>query len=95
MLRQGQEKTANAEGLFQQDIAHLNSACVTTAWHHSKAVQLVDWPAISPDLSAIERQTPSTTTEIWTVECLELLIKAIFTLCYSFIELLIEAVFLQ
>lgn len=78
MLRQGQEKTANAEGLFQQDIAHLNSACVTTAWHHSKAVQLVDWPAISPDLSAIERQTPSTTREIWTVERLELLIKQVW-----------------
>ena len=40
--------------LFQQDNAKPHSARVTTAWLRSKRVQVLDWPACSPDLSPIE-----------------------------------------
>ena len=40
--------------LFQQDNAKPHSARVTTAWLRSKRVQVLPWPACSPDLSPIE-----------------------------------------
>ena len=42
--------------LFQRDNAKPLSACVTTAWLHSKIVWVLDWPACSPDLSPIESE---------------------------------------
>ncbi len=40
--------------LFQQDNAKPHSAAITTAWLHSRRVQVLNWPACSPDLSPIE-----------------------------------------
>ena len=40
--------------LFMQDNAEPHSTRVTTAWLRSKRVQVLDWPASSPDLSPIE-----------------------------------------
>uniref|UniRef100_A0AAY5JYK7 Tc1-like transposase DDE domain-containing protein n=1 Tax=Esox lucius TaxID=8010 RepID=A0AAY5JYK7_ESOLU len=40
--------------LFQQDNAKPHSAHITTAWHCSKRVQVLNWPVCSPDLSPIE-----------------------------------------
>ncbi len=39
---------------FQQDNAKLHTAAITTAWLHSRRVQVLNWPACSPDLSLIE-----------------------------------------
>ncbi len=40
--------------IFQQDNAKPHTAAITTAWLHSRRVQVVNWPACSPDLSPIE-----------------------------------------
>ncbi len=39
---------------FQQDNAKSHTAAITTAWLHRRRVQLLNWPACSPDLSPIE-----------------------------------------
>ena len=66
--------------LFQQDNAKPHSARVTTAWLQSKRVQVLDWPACSPDLSPIENVWCIMKGKIqqrrsWTVERLKLYIK--------------------
>ena len=66
--------------LFQQDNAKPHSARVTTAWLRSKRVQVLDWPACSPDLSPIENVWSIMKRKIqqWrprTVEQLKLYIK--------------------
>ncbi len=40
--------------VFQQDDAKPHTAAITTAWLCSKKVQVLNWPAFSPDLSPIE-----------------------------------------
>ncbi len=40
--------------VFQQDNAKPHTAAVTTAWLRSRRVQVLNWPACSPDLSSIE-----------------------------------------
>ena len=40
--------------LFQQDNARPRSARVATAWLRTHRVRVLDWPAYSPDLSAME-----------------------------------------
>ncbi len=39
---------------FQQDNAKPHTAAITTAWLHSRRVQVLNWAACSPDLSPIE-----------------------------------------
>ncbi len=39
---------------FQQDNAKPHTAAITTAWLRSRRVQVLNWPACSPDLSPIE-----------------------------------------
>lgn len=40
--------------LFQQETAKPHSAHLTAAWLQSKRLQVLDWPACSPDMSPIE-----------------------------------------
>ncbi len=40
--------------VFQQDNAKPHTAAITTAWLCSRQVQVLNWPACSPDLSPIE-----------------------------------------
>ncbi len=39
---------------FQQDNAKPHTAAITTAWFRSRRVQVLNWPACSPDISPIE-----------------------------------------
>ncbi len=40
--------------LLDQDNASSHSACATTAWFCRLRVNVLDWPACSPDLTPIE-----------------------------------------
>ncbi len=40
--------------VFQQDNAKPHTAAITTAWLCSRRVQVLNWPACSPDVSPIE-----------------------------------------
>ncbi len=40
--------------VFQQDNAKPHTAAITTAWLRSRRVQVLNWPACSPDLSPID-----------------------------------------
>jgi len=48
--------------VFQQDNAKPHSAGITTAWLRRRRVWVLNWPACSPDLSPIEKNTSKTTT---------------------------------
>ena len=39
---------------FQQNNAKVHTAAITTTWFHWRGVQVLNWPAISPDLSPTE-----------------------------------------
>ncbi len=40
--------------VFQQDDAKPHTAAITRAWFRSRRVQVLNWPACSPDISPIE-----------------------------------------
>ncbi len=40
--------------VFQQDNAKQHTAAITTAWLSRRRVQMLNWPACSPDLSPVE-----------------------------------------
>ncbi len=41
--------------LFQQDNAKPHTVAITTSWLRSRRVQVLNWPACSPDLSLVEK----------------------------------------
>ncbi len=49
-----QHMLPSRQHVFQQDIAKPHTAAITTAWLHSRRVQVLNWPACSLDLSTIE-----------------------------------------
>ena len=40
--------------IFQQDNARIHTANIVPSWFESRGVEVVDWPAHSPDMSPIE-----------------------------------------
>ncbi|XP_051736507.1 6-phosphofructo-2-kinase/fructose-2,6-bisphosphatase-like isoform X4 [Ctenopharyngodon idella] len=46
----------------EQDNANPHTAAITTVWLRRRRVQVLNWPACSPDLSPIEKNTSKTTT---------------------------------
>ncbi len=54
MIRSRQHLFQGKPCVFQQDNAKPHIAAITTAWLHSRRVQVLNWPAYSPDLSPIE-----------------------------------------
>jgi len=41
--------------IFQPDDAKLHTECITTAWLHSRRIQVLDWPACGPYVSPTEK----------------------------------------
>ncbi|KAF7651236.1 hypothetical protein LDENG_00113580 [Lucifuga dentata] len=56
--------------IFQQDNAKPHSARITNAWLRKKRVQVLDWPACSPDLSPTENVWHIMKHTIWQQQAL-------------------------
>ena len=62
--------------IFQQDNALCHTACLTKNWFAEKAIEVMEWPAQSPDINSIENlwdqiatrvseKNPSNLAELW------------------------------
>ncbi len=54
MLPSADQLFKDADFIFQQDLAHAHTAKSTKSWLNDHAVDVLDWPANSPDLKPIE-----------------------------------------
>ena len=54
MLPSSDEPYGDSDFIFQQDLAPAHPTKITKTWFKDRGINVLDWPANSPDLNPIE-----------------------------------------